>query len=170
MPYVIDTNVFIEAKRRYYAFDLCPGFWNALCWQHGTGSVRSIDRVFKEVEDGADDLADWVRNVMPATCFDSTDTDDVAGAYAEAIAWVMGNANFTAAAKAEFADLNRADAWLIAYAKAKGDILVTHEELRPDARAKVPIPNVCNALGVQYSNTFEMLRALETRFSWQQPV
>ncbi len=25
--YLFDANVFIEAKNRYYAFDICPGFW-----------------------------------------------------------------------------------------------------------------------------------------------
>ena len=33
-----------------------------------------------------------------------------------------------------------------------------------------PIPNVCDALGVFYANTFEMLRALETQFLWQEPI
>lgn len=28
--YLLDTNVFIEAKNRYYAFDLAPGFWEGL--------------------------------------------------------------------------------------------------------------------------------------------
>ena len=27
MKYLLDSNVFIEAKNRYYAFDICPGFW-----------------------------------------------------------------------------------------------------------------------------------------------
>ena len=25
--HVLDANVFVEAHRRYCAFDLCPGFW-----------------------------------------------------------------------------------------------------------------------------------------------
>ena len=28
--YVVDANVLIEAKNRYYAFDLAPGFWKWL--------------------------------------------------------------------------------------------------------------------------------------------
>ncbi len=27
MRYLLDANVFIEAKNLYYAFDICPGFW-----------------------------------------------------------------------------------------------------------------------------------------------
>ena len=26
--YLIDTNVFIEAKNRHYGFDFCPAFWD----------------------------------------------------------------------------------------------------------------------------------------------
>jgi len=28
--YVLDANVFIEAARRYYAFDIAPKFWDTL--------------------------------------------------------------------------------------------------------------------------------------------
>ena len=27
MMFLIDANVLIEAKNRYYAFDIAPGFW-----------------------------------------------------------------------------------------------------------------------------------------------
>lgn len=30
MQYLLDANVFIEAKNRYYGFDFCPAFWNWL--------------------------------------------------------------------------------------------------------------------------------------------
>ena len=32
--YLLDANVFMEAHRRYYAFDLCPGFWECLLHHH----------------------------------------------------------------------------------------------------------------------------------------
>ena len=28
--FVLDANVFIQAKRRFYAFDFCPGYWDML--------------------------------------------------------------------------------------------------------------------------------------------
>ena len=31
--FVLDTNTLIEAKNRYYGFDICPGFWFALLEQ-----------------------------------------------------------------------------------------------------------------------------------------
>jgi len=57
-----------------------------------------------------------------------------------------------------------ADGWLVAYAKVKGCVVVTHELPSPDVRRKVPIPNVCRAFNVQFVDTFEMLRTLGVRF------
>lgn len=167
--YVLDSNIFIEAKRRHYAFDICPGFWEALVWQHGQGRVFSIDRVKAELVEHGDELSDWAANTMPEACFFDTDIEIVQQAYADAMAWVNAQAQFTTAAKAEFADVENADAWVIAFAKALELTVVTHETLNPDIKRKVPIPNVCEAFGVPYIDTFAMLRALDTKFSWQQP-
>lgn len=30
MKYLVDANVLIKAKNRYYAFDIAPGFWKWL--------------------------------------------------------------------------------------------------------------------------------------------
>lgn len=30
MAYLLDSNVLIEAKQRYYDFGVCPGFWEWL--------------------------------------------------------------------------------------------------------------------------------------------
>jgi uncharacterized protein DUF4411 len=30
MAYLLDTDVFIQAKNLHYAFDVCPGFWSWL--------------------------------------------------------------------------------------------------------------------------------------------
>lgn len=35
--YLLDTNVLIEAKNRYYAFDLAPGFWAWIGEAHRQG-------------------------------------------------------------------------------------------------------------------------------------
>lgn len=163
--YVLDANVFIEAKQRYYGFDVCPGFWSALVWQHGRGCVHSIDRVRTELEGFGDELANWVENTMPPPCFAATDSQEVITAYGLAMQWVNNQTRFTPAAKAEFAQV--ADGWLIAYARATGAIVVTQEQLRPDSQRRVFIPDVCVALNVAYMDTFAMLRALTTQFSWQ---
>ena len=166
--YLLDANVFIEAKRRYYAFDICPGFWDCLIWHHQQICVQSIDRVKQELELGDDDLKQWANSVMPSTCFNSSDDPAVIAEYSQMQIWVQQQARFTQEAKAEFAA--KADAWLIAYAKAKNLVLVTHEAPAPDSRRRVPIPSVCEAFDVSYVDTFTMLRDLQARFHWPQPT
>ena len=76
--------------------------------------------------------------------------------------WANANERYAPAAKAEFASV--ADAWLIAYAKAKNYILVTDEKIAESAQRRIPIPNVCKEFNVPYIGTFEMLRKLGVKF------
>lgn len=52
----------------------------------------------------------------------------------------------------------------MAYAVAKGRVVVTHEVPKIDIKRKVPIPNVCEPFNVRYVDTFVMLRELGVRF------
>ncbi len=57
--YLIDSNVFIQAKNLHYGFDFCPAFWNWLVEQNDAGTVASIDKVADELQAGDDELAEW---------------------------------------------------------------------------------------------------------------
>ena len=59
MAYLLDANVFIQAKNLYYGLDFCPAFWEWLIARNAAGLVFSIERVGNEIEAGADDLAKW---------------------------------------------------------------------------------------------------------------
>jgi hypothetical protein len=155
--YLLDANVFIEAARRYYAFDLAPPFWESLVHHSTNGRVQSIDRVKEELEKGKDELATWATTQF-RDAFASTDEEDVIASYSKVMGWVQAQDQFSDAAKAEFA--TGADGWLVAYAKCKGCIVVTHELPAADAKRNVPIPNACEAFGVIYVDTFKMLRQL----------
>lgn len=160
--FVLDANIFITADQSYYGFDICPGFWQAMVRQHEAKRVFSIDRIKAELVTMDDQLKDWVQQKAPKTFFKGTADQKVTEAFAEMVNWVQSQAQFTPEAKAEF--LTVADAWLIAYAKANGLVVVTHEEYAPQRKTKVPIPNVCIEFGVEYCNTFEMLRELKEQF------
>ena len=54
--FVLDANVFIQAKRRFYAFDFCAGYWDMLIWHQQHGRLCSIDKVQNEILRGGDDL------------------------------------------------------------------------------------------------------------------
>jgi hypothetical protein len=165
--YCLDANVFIQAKRRFYGLDFCPGYWQALVWHQGRGTLRSIDKVKEELLRGGDDLADWVSQKFGAAAFSDTSTSTIAGTYAEMLAWVMAQPLFFEPAKTEFQQV--ADGWLAAYAKANAHVVVTLEEYDPVVRKKVPLPNVCRAFDVETINPYEMLRRLNVRLTWQAP-
>lgn len=167
VKYVLDANVFIEAKRRYYAFDVCSGFWESLIWLQSEGRIGSIDRVKNELVRGGDDLTAWITSRMPETGFDSTDHRLIADCFGEMVAWVQSQSQFFPEAKAQFA--SGTDGWLMAYVKTQGHVLVTHEVLASDAKKKVPMPNVCRAFNIPYMDSFEMLRTLSVCFTWQNP-
>ena len=59
MPYILDTNIFIEAKDSYYMFDTFPGFWDWLIIQNRKGMIYSVQAVDGELKKGKDDLSDW---------------------------------------------------------------------------------------------------------------
>ncbi len=161
--FLLDTNVFIEAYRRYYAMDLCPGFWD--CLEHYCKEVQllSIDRVRDEISEG-DDLDAWVTRA-PDKLFASTADAEVVQTFAEMMEWVQDNENFFDVAKDEFARV--ADGWLVAYAKVHELVVVTHEAFNPDAKRRVLIPNVCRQFDVPWQDTFSMLRSLGVRFGWK---
>jgi hypothetical protein len=163
--FVVDANVFIEAKNRYYAFLICPGFWDALVWHGGSGVVCSVDLVKRELLGGNDDLAGWVKTTAPPDAFHTTNDADAVAWYGRIVNWVQSEPRFKPEAKAEFAQA--ADPWLVAYARAHGMRLVTQETPDPMSRKEVKIPDVCRQFGVKCANTFEMLEDLGVRFSWQ---
>lgn len=159
MAYLLDTNTLIQAKNDYYAFNLCPGFWDWLASANTAGTVHSIEPVLGEIREGNDYLTDWA-NARPPSFFLPMD----AGAAAQlprVVAWVQA-ADFRDEAKRDF--LAKADPQLIAYALAHGATLATHEVHIEGERRKVKIPTVCRALEVSCVRTFQMLTSEGVRF------
>ena len=161
---LLDANVFIEAHKRYYAFDICPGFWDCLSYYHAQGKLMSIDWVKTEIEENKDELWDWVKNIAPEDFFHSSNETSIQNAFSEIMEWVNAE-DFTNEAKTEFAA--GADGWLVAYAKIHNLVLVTDEKPNPAIKKRVPIPNVCHQFHIPYINTFAMLREMEITFELQ---
>ncbi len=167
MTYVLDSNVFIEAHRRYYAFPICPGFWDALVWHDAAGTWCSIDKIREELMEGKDALTDWVDQTVRRDAFCSTNQEEVTLWYGRIMQWAYGRQQYTDEAKSLFAE--DPDAWLIAYAKAKNLTLVTHEGSHSDSKAKIYIPDVCAAFGMQPIDSFAMLGQISASFDWRPP-
>jgi Domain of unknown function (DUF4411) len=155
--YLVDANVFIQAKNAHYGFDFCPGFWQWLLDAGSRGVLASVDRIGEELRDGDDELADWAKD--HAQLFVAADDPTVAS-LATLATWVRADA-FTDAAVSEF--LSSADYYLIAHAHAHGHDVVTHEK-SSDTRNKVKIPNACIGVGVPWMLPWQMLREAGARF------
>jgi hypothetical protein len=162
--YLLDSDVFIAAKNAYYAFDICPGFWQGLIEVNEQGRAHSIDRVRTELLAGSkeEDLVKWVRDDLPVGFFHDANATEVNTAYAEIMLWVQRSPQYVDRAKAKFA--TEADGWLVAYSMVNQTIVVTNEQPRPESKARILLPDVCAQFEVPYKDTFLMLRELAVRF------
>ena len=158
MAYLLDTNVFIEAKNRHYGFDFCPAFWDWIDHAHQAGTVFSIDKVAIELDAVDDDLASWASE-RPDAFFLEADAAVVPSLQATST-WANG-AGYEPAAVATF--LQDADYYLVAHAHAHQHVVVTHEVVAHSTK-KIKIPNACLGVGVRYVTPFEMLRGERARF------
>lgn len=157
--FLVDTNILVEAYRRYYAFDLVPSFWEFLDWNFGAGSLVSIKPVLDELKEGNDALTEWAKN--RSRFFRDIADGATIQAMGEIADWVKQQ-GYRQSAVDEF--LGIADYFLVAYAAAHGLTVLTHELPRPESKKRVLVPDVCRAFGVDYVDTFTMMRALGAGF------
>jgi hypothetical protein len=158
---LLDANVFIEAKNRYYGFDICPGFWN---WMDGVfdNGVNTIDRVWTElIADKEDELSKWARDRKGLPHILASSDADTQAAFGE-VANFVARGGYRAAAINKF--LNGADPWLVAKAMCNGATIVTHEQPAPDSKKRVPLPDICTTFSVPYEDTFDCLRLAKAEF------
>lgn len=169
MEYCLDTSVYVQAHRLYYAFDLAPGFWQSLISHASDELLLSPIAVFIEIAKNNDELAKWAK-------------DNKGLLFAEPDVKVVESFRQVA----DFIDsryeseqwtrlfLDGADTWVIAHAKAHNLIVVTmeggkgSEEINPKTKrfiGKVKIPNVCGHFGVKCISTFELARVLKIKLS-----
>lgn len=160
--YLLDANVFIQAKNFYYRFDTFPGFWNWLDAEQVKGQVGSIQLVYDELVKGNDELAAWIKERKASGWFLPVDDIETQQNFRQIANWIVGR-QYTQAAQAAF--LGGADPWLIAKAMTLGGTVVTQETFDEKSKKRVKIPNVCREVNVPYINTFDLLRRTGARFT-----
>jgi Domain of unknown function (DUF4411) len=158
MAYLLDADVFIQAKNLHYGFDFCPAFWDWLIASNAGGRVFSIEKVGDEIAAGDDDLSGWAAS-RGAAFFLKPDAA-MLPALGAVSTWVTAQ-SYEPTAVNTF--LQVADYYLVAHALAHGHTVVTHEKAQPLAR-KIKIPNVCIGLNIKCVTPFEMLRLERARF------
>ncbi len=158
MPYLLDANVFIQAKNLHYGVDFCPAFWDWLISGNAAKQVFSIEKVEDEILAVADELATWASKRGPD--FFLKPDANLLPALSSVSAWAAGQ-SYEPAAVNTF--LQVADYYLVAHALAHGHIVVTHE-IASTSTKKIKIPDACIALGIKCMTPYEMLRTERARF------
>lgn len=59
MAYLIDSDVFIQAKDRHYGLDFCPAFWDWLLQANAAGKLFSVKQVGDELTGHVSTLDAW---------------------------------------------------------------------------------------------------------------
>jgi hypothetical protein len=161
MAYLLDANVFIQAKNLHYGLDFCPAFWHWLDQANAAGTAFSIEKVGDELKGGADNLTTWAST---RTALFLSPGPEVIASLRAVSAWASNETSagrYTQAALSTF--LQVADYYLVAQAHAGGYTVVTHEVI-DNAVRRIKIPQACLALGIRCVNPFEMLRVEKARF------
>ncbi len=158
MAYLLDANVFIQAKNLYYGFDFCPAFWEWLNMSNEAGLVISTEKVGDELQALADELATWA--AARGDGFFIKPDATMLPALAAVSTWATGQ-RYEPAAVNTF--LQVADYYLVAHALAHDHTVVTHE-IASTSTKKIKIPDACLGLGIKCMSPFEMLRREKARF------
>ena len=158
MAYLLDANIFIQAKNLHYGLDFCPAFWEWLVEQNAASKVYSIEKVGDEIAAGADELANWA--AARGTEFFLQPDQPIVPALSEVSSWAS-DGDYEPAAVNTF--LQVADYFLVAHALAHGHTVVTHE-IASGSTKRIKIPNACIGVSVKCITPFEMLRTERARF------
>lgn len=158
MAYLLDANVFIQAKNLHYGFDFCPAFWDWLVDAHQRGIVFSIEKVGNELAVGNDALALWAK--ARGTTFFLPPSQNTLTVFVTVSEWLRTQ-QYEPAAIHTFSQL--ADYYLVAQALAERMVVVTHE-VPSGSKKRIKIPDVCVALRVKHMTPYEMLRREKAQF------
>jgi hypothetical protein len=150
-----------EAHRRYYAFDIAPGFWDGLRRLAEEQVICSPSLVYKEIMDADydDELTKWAKANRDILFVEANDPiQQTFTEIADSVERLYEPQHVQ-----EF--LSGADPWVVAHAKAHRLTVVTMESLKNEQKdrggkigGKIHIPNVCKQVAVEYRDTFALLR------------
>ena len=154
-PFLLDANIFIQAKNESYGFDIAPGFWDALDDEAAAGTIVSPMEVYAEITEGDDLLAEWAKERKDSGLFIEPDAKTQKAF--RAIADYVNDTYLTSHAELF---LSKADPWVVAHGKAGRYTVVTHETIRK-RKGKVKLPKICDHFHVVVASPYEMMKALK---------
>jgi hypothetical protein len=159
--YCLDSNVLIEAWRKYYSPSICPEYWDVLNALGSSGQIFIPEEIRDEIIGTEDDLTVWLKG-------SSIPVRETTGAVTACWSRILDHDELHQYLVAESAGRSLADPWVISHALDAGAIVVTKEDFVPNPRkAKIKIPNVCHNMKIDCINDFQFVKALGIRFSCQ---
>lgn len=129
MAYLLDANVFIQAKNLHYGFDFCPAFCDWIDAENQKRNVFSIEKVRDELLAGEDQLAEWAKARTPEFFLQPTST--ILPSLGIVSTWASSG-TYEPVAVNTF--LQVADYYLVAHAHANQFVVVSHEIASPSVK------------------------------------
>lgn len=156
MLYLLDTNVFIDAKNWYYPVDRVPQFWDWIVDHAKSGKVKVPYEIMQEIEAGSsqDELSKWAKANRRTLLLNEQANE----ALVDHVRTQGYGSNLTTT---ELATIGK-DPFLMAYAlvdKAQRCVVTTEASKPKRKRANRHIPDVCDQLGIIHMNTFRLIRS-----------
>ncbi|WP_159991584.1 DUF4411 family protein [Pelistega ratti] len=153
--YLMDANIFITAKNTFYQFGFAQCFWDLILDLHKKGIIYSIKAVKDEIlkPSKADELQNWVA-FLPTQFWE--DHFLSIASYSKLMQYAQ-TLNVKDIAKREFAEINNADAWIIAHAMNYNFAIITEEKYNPDVKKRIMIPNVAKVHNIDTITLFEFM-------------
>ena len=154
MKFTLDTNILVGLVRRYPR-DIFPAMWDRLEGGVAAGNSCICEAILREVHRGGDELHTWAKNlpgfVCPVTDVELMTVAEIASAHP---GWVQGQ-------------VNEADPFIIAHAKAERATIVTEETKKGPGTAdhNQKIPNVAAEFNVSTITFLDYVRRQNWKFS-----
>lgn len=157
--YCLDANVLIQAWQKYYNPDFCPDYWKLLN-ELGLKDIIFIpEMVYNEIVRTEDDLSKWLKeSKIPIKRIDETVANNLKYIYNSnpSHKFLVDNTR----------NRSLADPWIIAHAITENAIVVTKEDkITVMNSKKIKIPNVCENMGINWINDFDLVKELNIQFS-----
>jgi hypothetical protein len=157
--YCLDANVFIQPWQTYYSPNICPDYWVLLRELGLSKRIFIPEAVYEEITRTEDDLANWIKSSnIPIHKIDENVTKCLKDIYENnpIHKFLVDNTK----------QRSLADPWVIAHAINEKACVVTKEEKVTALSSKrIKIPNVCDNMGVDWINDFQMVNELNIKFS-----
>lgn len=157
--YCLDANVFIQPWRTYYSPHLCPDYWTLLSELGVRNKIFIPEVVYEEITRTEDDLSDWIKTSnIPIRKIDAAVTKCLKEIYeANPLHKLLVD---------NTKQRSLADPWVIAHAINEKACVVTKEEkITAISTKRIKIPNVCDNMGVNWINDFQMVNELNIKFT-----